>query len=285
MSREDTFSLRYTHSTPEEIEANELIRVLSAFDHMVAKASRSFYGSDASTSFRFTHVQSASIDIQGFIEILAGLQPTFANFPVLSLGVSDIPELIKNWLDLLKFLKGKPPKRIQQLVDRGNAVQIENASGGATIVNGNIYNACIFNNVGLDASKLEIPATKGARELELLKGRAKIASYTADDLGQFRPIKPAEQPIESEIEAIVEVVSPVFEGEGMWRFRYGRMSLTAKLVDQDYRERVSSGSESFRRGDHLKVRLKTVQERVGAKVVTKHFITKVLDRIGHDLEA
>ena len=110
MSEETTFSLRYTHSAPDQIEADELIKVLSAFNRIVGKASRTFYGSDAVTSFRFTHVQPGSIDIQGFVEMLAGLQPAFAMLPSLSLDIKDIPELIKAWLDLLKFLKGKPPR-------------------------------------------------------------------------------------------------------------------------------------------------------------------------------
>jgi hypothetical protein len=70
MSEEATFSLRYTHSAPDQIEADELIKVLSAFNRIVGKASRTFYGSDAVTSFRFTHVQPGSIDIQALSKCL-----------------------------------------------------------------------------------------------------------------------------------------------------------------------------------------------------------------------
>jgi hypothetical protein len=71
----------------------------------------------------------------------------------------------------------------------------------------------------------------------------------------------------------------------MWRFKYGRMSLTAKLLDEEYRQRVTSGEESFRHGDLLKVRLRTVQERIGGRVVTRHFIVRVLERIGRGASA
>jgi hypothetical protein len=54
MSKEATFSLRYTHSVPDQIDADELIKVLSAFNRIVLKASRTFYGSGAHTSFRLT---------------------------------------------------------------------------------------------------------------------------------------------------------------------------------------------------------------------------------------
>src|SRR5262249_22332080 len=135
------------------------------------------------------------------------------------------------------------------------------------------------NNVGTDASKFDLPIKKGATELELFRGRKRIATYSPSDVAQFRPIKPAETPIESEIDAIVEVVAPVLQGEGMWRVSYGRMFITAKLLDDAYRKRVEGGEESFRHGDLLKVRLRTVQERLGGRVVTRHFIVKVLDRI------
>ena len=62
----------------------------------------------------------------------------------------------------------------------------------------------------------------------------------------------------------------MLKGEGMWRFLFGSVSLTAKLSDDEFLQRVESGEESFHNGDLLKVRLKTVQE--------KHFIVKVVDR-------
>jgi hypothetical protein len=64
----------------------------------------------------------------------------------------------------------------------------------------------------------------------------------------------------------------------MWRFKYGRMSITAKLTDDEYRKRVLEGEESFSHGDRLLAKLKTVQENLGDKISTKHFVTKVLLR-------
>jgi hypothetical protein len=93
--------------------------------------------------------------------------------PSLSLGVHDIPELIKLWLDLLKFLKGQPPQRVQK-IDNGNAVQIENVSGDVQVVNGNVYNTFIFHSVSHDAAKLDAPAKHGAKHLELFRGKRRI---------------------------------------------------------------------------------------------------------------
>jgi hypothetical protein len=276
--RESPYSIRYVGANPDALEAQELIQTLTAMTRISVKASQAVHGADANASFRIIHIQRGTIDIQGVIELVAGLQPGFAILPSISLGVADVPELIKKWLDLLKFLKGQPPKITQNVTD-GNAVQIENVHGETQVVNGNVYNTFIFNNIGRDAAKLEVPKTRGAERLDLYRGKEKIGTYDGSDLSNFRSIKPAGAPIESEIEAVLQVIAPVLEGEGVWRFKFGRMKLTARVSDDNYRQQVIDGQESFRHGDMLRVRLKTVQEKVDDKVATKHFITKVLGRV------
>lgn len=182
------------------------------------------------------------------------------------------------WLDLLKFLKGQPPQRVQN-VDNGNALLLENANGETTIINGNVYQTFLLNGIGNDAEKLEIPIKHGAQKLQLKRQGRKLATYDAADLSSFKAIKPTDQPLVSEIEAILEVIAPVLQGDGMWKFKYGRMSITAKLDDDHYRQRVLDGEESFSHGDRLLAKLKTVQENLGRKTSTRHFVTKVVQRI------
>lgn len=278
MAENKNLSLYYTGSVnPATMEAKELIQVLSAFTRITTKANRAYHGSITKTSVRIERVQPGSIDLQWISEVAATTQAAFAALPALSFGIKDVAGLIKAWLDLLKFLKGQPPQKVQN-VSKGNALQIENVSGQSTVINGNVYNTFILNGIGGDAEKLELPVRRGAKKLELKQGGRKIGSYDATDLSNFRAIKPKDKPLESEIEAILEVVSPVLEGEGMWRFKYGRMSITAKLADEDYKQRVLSGEESFSHGDRLQASLKTVQENLGDKISTRHFITKVIRR-------
>lgn len=278
MAEGQSLSLYYTGElNPADLEARELLQVLSAFTRITTKASREFYGSDKKSSVRIQRVQPGSIDLSWIHEAAASAQSIFPAMPTLLLGVKDIASLVKLWLDLLKFLKGHPPQKIQN-VDNGSGLQLENINGETTVINGNVYNTFILNGIGADARKLELPAQYGAKKLDLKAQGRKIATYTTTDLSNFKPIEPKNQPIESEIDAILEVVAPVLEGEGMWRFKYGRMSLTAKLTDDDYRQRVLAGNESFSHGDRLHARLKTVQEKLGDKISTKHFVTKVMDR-------
>lgn len=278
MARGENLSLYYTGDiNPADMEAKELIQVLSGFTRIATKASQVYHGAAKRTFIRIERVQPGTIDLQWACEVAATAQTAFAALPALSLGIENVPSLIKAWLDLLKFLKGQPPQKVQN-VSGGNALQLENINGKNLIVNGNIYNTFILNGIGSDAQKLELPVRRGAKSLELKQDGHKLGAYDASDLVNFKAIKPTDRPLESEIEAILEVVAPVLEGEGLWRFKYGRMRLTAKLTDEDYKQRVLKGEESFSHGTRLRARLKTIQENLGDKITTRHFVTKVLSQ-------
>jgi hypothetical protein len=251
MPGEQKLSLYYTGSViPATVEAHDLIRLLSAFTRITTKANQTYHGTRVKTSVRIERIQPGSIDLHWLYDVAATAQSAFPAFPGLLLGVKDVAALVKLWLDLLKFLKGQPPQKVQN-VDNGNALQIENIHGQTTIINGNVYNTLILNGIGNDAEKLDIPTKLGATKLELRHRGKKIASYDATDLANFKAVKPKDKPLESEVEAILEVKAPVLDGDGMWRFKYGRSSIAAKLADEDYRRRVEGGDESFSHGDRL----------------------------------
>jgi hypothetical protein len=190
MASEQSLSLYYTGKVnPENLEARDLIQVLSAFTRIATKANRTYHGSGVKTSVRIEHVQPGSIDLQWVYDVAASAQSAFPALAGLSLNVKDVAALVKAWLDLLKFLKGQPPQKIQN-VTNGNALQLENVSGQVTIINGNIYNTFLLNNIGNDAEKLEAPTKIGAKKLELRQRGRKISSYDVTDLSNFRSIKP-----------------------------------------------------------------------------------------------
>src|SRR5262249_5501688 len=129
----------------------------------------------------------------------------------------------------------------------------------------------LFGPPGVPPAIIQTPAyyfTIDGTERKATEACGEYLALLEQMVAAFKADKPTE--IESEIDAVVEVVAPVLKGEGMWRFLFGSVSLTAKLSDDEFLQRVESGEESFHNGDLLKVRLKTVQE--------KHFIVKVVDR-------
>ncbi|WP_194476152.1 hypothetical protein [Bradyrhizobium sp. CCBAU 53338] len=177
MPKDSTLSLFYPgRANPGSLEARELLQVLSAFTRIAGKASRTCYGNSAGVSLRIERVQPGSVDLQWLHEIAATAQSTFPALPALALGIKDIHSLIKAWFDLMKFLRGQPPQRVQN-VSNGNALSIENASGQTQVFNGNVYNTFIIGDIGSDAEKLELPIRRGATKLELKQGRKKITTY------------------------------------------------------------------------------------------------------------
>jgi hypothetical protein len=64
-SSNQTVSLYYTGDVnPANIEARELIQILSAFNRIATKASRAYHGSSVKTSVRIERVQPGSIDLK-----------------------------------------------------------------------------------------------------------------------------------------------------------------------------------------------------------------------------
>jgi hypothetical protein len=88
---ETPYSIRFVGANPESLDAQGLIQVLSAITRISLKASQVTHGSDSRASFHIAHVNSGSIDIQGFIELIAGLQPSFAHMATMTLGIADVP--------------------------------------------------------------------------------------------------------------------------------------------------------------------------------------------------
>jgi hypothetical protein len=263
---------------PEILDASELIKLLSAANRLSMLASRSLYGASRDYRLHITHVRSGSIEIGGLVDVLAAAQSAFPSLPSLVLGLTSVGELLRSWLDLLVFLKGQEPKKIQR-INNGNDVSIENNSGNIEIFNGNIYNTFILSDAGKDAEKLTIPIRHGATSLEVRDSSGRTSQYSRDNMKYFQPIKSETGVLESEIDAILDVRAPVLEGEGLWRFRYGRTNLTAKLADADFQQKIDAGEERFGHGDKLRVRLRTTQNVKNGRNVVNHCVTKVVGRL------
>lgn len=261
---------------PIDIPIEHTIKILRSYNSIIRRASGTLYGSQTKLDIRLEHVQSGSFDLSGIISIIGGLQPIFPMLPAISLGIENIPELIKKWFDLLKHLKGSPPVQVTQSGD-GTNVQVTNRDGQVTVVHGNIYQSCVIADVGSLAQALQAPIQAGAKSLNLMREGKPIAEYSPEDVKSFSPIKIVGEEVDTEIDAILLVVSPILEGEGVWRFKYGSMNLVAKIQDVKYLEKVLNGIVSFKHGDRIVVRLRTLQRQHGAKLMTTHYVTQVLE--------
>jgi len=263
---------------PESIDVSHLISILRSQQQLIKRSSDFIYGPRTIRKIGIKNVSAGSIDIGSVFQFVGSMQPAFALLPSASLGITTIAEMVKAWLSLLKHLGQKPPVAINQYGDGQNVI-IENATGDTQIVNGNIYNTFIMGNIGYYASAFQAPMNFGATGMKL-KSRGKvIAEYSRNDVEQFVKIQPESDIVTSKIEAILSVVSPVLEGEGIWKFKYGGATIPAKISDDSFLSGVFDGSESFKRGDAFKVLLATNQKQIGRNIVTTHLVERVLTRI------
>jgi hypothetical protein len=159
------------------------------------------------------------------------MQPAFALLPLSISSTPDIIELIKAWFSILKFLKTKPPQSIKQNGDGQNII-LQNCDGDIKIVNGNVYNTFIMSDIGKTTEPLQAPIRRGATGLEIRSKHNLVEKYTLEEIQNFVTIRPTSEILRSEVEVILGVVSPVFEGGGIWKFRYGSALINAKLNDE-----------------------------------------------------
>jgi hypothetical protein len=263
---------------PINLETSQLIKIIRGYTKIVQYSGKLIYGGRANTKVSILELKSGSIDISTVAQVVAAFQPFFATLPIATFGVTSITETIKEWLSLLTHLGGEPPRSTAQTGD-GQNVKIENQKGDTKIVNGNVYQTFIFGDIGANASSLQEPFLAGATDLILKKSGKEFAQYSAREAKNFVPIRPTYDKISSSIPVILSVVSPVLEGDGVWKFRLGASNILATITDEAFLARVYNGAESFRKGDSFKVELKTEQKQVGRKIVTEHFITAVICRV------
>lgn len=148
------------------------------------------------------------------------------------------------------------------------------------MISDSVLHAVLNTNASQSAEQfIKHPLQSEAERLEVKingKTATKIDRSTADDylaigqgetLGQFK----------SEQHLTIQTV--VLEGDGLWRFSDGRNKFRAEIEDKKFLDRVRSGRERFGRGDILKVKLRSAQEKVRGQLKTSHFIEEVL---GHE---
>lgn len=79
------------------------------------------------------------------------------------------------------------------------------------------------------------------------------------------------------IRSALYIESPTFKEGKKWRFSDGQASFSAEIADEEFLERVESGSARFGKGDILIVDIRIVQTRSGGKFRTERTIERVID--------
>jgi hypothetical protein len=258
---------------PENLAIKNTVNVLLCYDRLIRAAATVLYGPKCTIRVGISHIRPGSLDIDGLISVVAGTQPFLPE--VVNFGVRDIPQLISKWLDILKFLKGSPPQSVTQTGD-GQNVNVTNQNGQSTIINGNVYNACTFLNIGKISEPLQKPVDTGAEFLDLISNKRRIKRYTRQDVKSFNELGGLGDSREYVSTLTVYLVSPVLEGPAQWRFRYGTTTFRAEILDVFFLEQVARSEVSFKRGDKFTMRIRSIESSAGTKKYVTHQIIQVL---------
>jgi len=90
--------------------------------------------------------------------------------------------------------------------------------------------------------------------------------------------------LERESEMVLAIASITFIEGNKWRFSDGEQTFYATIEDEAFLRRVESGLESFRNGDFLECRIRTVQSQRGDALQTERYITEVIRHIPREIQ-
>ena len=92
------------------------------------------------------------------------------------------------------------------------------------------------------------------------------------------PAFPEDEVVTHTYQMILTVVTPVLTGDYMWRFEWSGNTLTAKMQDREFANRIRANLVDFGYGDALRVRMETDEIlRKDGTTTHRHRIVQVLD--------
>ena len=199
-----------------------------------------------SVSIRVETVEQGCVEVHTVI----GAVQSVANPETLSA----IIDCIKNLVDFIRFLKGKPAKKVERSSE-GHAFNITASDNAKIIVNANVYKVY---------GELNQPPLGDARRYEQDKitsvqlldedGNEKI-KIGQEDYKYFHKKKPSvkDEDVKDEyqtLELVVETI-PIGSPKKLWGFVIAGESVRAKIKDRSFLAQIECHDVSFAKGDRL----------------------------------
>jgi hypothetical protein len=229
--------------------------------------------------------------IPGSFEFVIELQRLLANTVIPTLAGTDMSAMInlytivsiifgnqKSLLELLRFLKGTLPKKVENanenvLVYRNDDVLLEVKKEAMILFEDKkvrkalgIALANSLSKSGTDSVQIEAKEVK----TKVLKDEKDFFAYLQEN---------DEEIIDTEtMETELEIVGISFDPEKKWEFKNYRETFFAEIVCKIFKGKIESG-EVFQKGDKLKTILQTEYYKTQQQIRKKRTILEVLDHI------
>lgn len=179
--------------------------------------------------------------------------------------------------ELLKFLKGAPPKEIKKsdessLIFRNDGQVLEVKNEALKLFDDNSVRKAIGIAIANSLSK------DGTDNLEISTKDFKTRINKKESYAFGYQQKNDEYEDIETMETELEIVSISFDPEKKWQFRNNKHTFLAEIDSEKFKERVEAG-EVFKKGDRLRTVLQTEMFISNQRILKKRKIIDVLDHI------
>ena len=205
-----------------------------------------------------------------------------------------IVDSIKSLVDLYKFLKGKPAKKIATVdsgsEDAATQVVITNADNATITINNNVYKTYVNSdtppfgdsrNYALD----EISAVRLLDENKKEHIHIDKSEFESFEKRRHRVDGDDVKDIEEELELVVTTV-PLGAPKNQWGFINAGEQIRAKITDDDFIAKVDRHEITFGKGDRMRAKVSTHKEfdpALNCVVVKSRTILRVIGYSGGNL--
>lgn len=247
-----------------DIDANTLIVSLMSITEAIGDINsylNSTEGMDRKINMRINGVDTGSFVLD--VTIIQSLGESLMALWMSSGGVVSIVELLANIIQIVSFLRGKEPKK----VDRGQeGVQITNYYNECKMISVqqlNVYMGCSKAREAIAKNNEILADDVAVTDFSISDEQQELVRY--DKAAMTEAIKSPEL-VDSEgvrwetDEAWVTAIRLSYNSMHKWTFVYRGISITARIEDRGFWERVDN-NEAFCKGDIFKVRLRIKQIR------------------------
>lgn len=267
---ENVFSLRYEGpGISEGLEPAAFAEAVRGFAEFIATVSESIYGEDEGTTLKVHRLSQGSL----LLEIIQRVGELSVNDLVAI--TATVSGEMRTAIDLLKHLKGHPPKAINSAPD--GRVTVENNAGNIAVFTNSTFNIVMNGDIGSAVERFTKPISEGlASGYALEVNSDPVANVGREDAPSMVSVAKDKELLESESEIWLTATKVVLKGEAKWTFSDGRRPFVAPVMDPEFLASVDSGHERFGSGDRLLVRLKAKQFQRGNRLRTQYEVTKVL---------
>lgn len=250
--------IQISYGSPySKIEANLLLTSLFHNITIIEEINREL-GNEYKLNINIKAFKEGSFEVH--LEVLGGLITAISAIGTdnISMYLSNIINIFRELLELKRILKGEKPDKIEELDE--DKFKITNSDGFSITVNKNTYHIYADNltvNQAINENFELLSEYSDIKEFQIKKKGNTIFTATRDEFQNLaennKLLEDKEIKFKDEFDVHLVIVKLVLDGnrKRKWEFLYNGIKISAKILDQDFFDRIDRREEGFLQGDIL----------------------------------